>query len=145
MNRSSFLRGAAASLLVIALAAWGQAAPGGRVTAHVLDLYTGAPAKGLRIDFLAIEGSNSKVLKSVTTNADGRPPEGPLMTPETIKPGRYQAVLHIADYYRAVGATLPANFHTKLILEFDITNDKQPHHLPFQITPWTQSMSVLPG
>jgi 5-hydroxyisourate hydrolase len=145
MNRSTFLRGAAASLLVAAAAAWGQAAPGGRVTAHVLDLYTGTPAKGLRIDFLAIEGNTSKVLKSVTTNADGRPPEGPLMTPETIKTGRYQAVLHIADYYRAVGAKLPANFHTKLILEFDITNDKQPHHLPFQITPWTQSMSVLPG
>lgn len=145
MNRSSLLRGAAASLLVAAAAASGQAAPGGRVTAHVLDLYTGAPAQGLRIDFLSIDGSASKVLKSVITNADGRPPEGPLMTPETIKPGRYQAVLHIADYYRAVGAKLPANFHTRLILEFDITNDKQPHHLPFQITPWTQSMSVLPG
>ena len=100
---------------------------------------------GLRIDFLAIEGNSSKVLKSVTTNADGRPPDGPLMTPETIKSGRYQAVLHIADYYRAIGAKLPDKFHTKLILEFDITNDKQPHHLPFQITPWTQSASVLPG
>ena len=145
MNPSLLLRGAVATALLTTTAfAWAQAA-GGRVTAHVLDLYTGAPAKGLRIDFLAVEGNSSKVLKSVTTNADGRPPEGPLMTPETIKPGRYQAVLHIADYYRAVGATLPANFHTRLILEFDITNDKQPHHLPFQITPWTQSMSVLPG
>ena len=146
MNRSLSLRGTVAAVLLATTAiAWGQAAPAGRVTAHVLDLYTGAPAKGLRIDFLAIEGNSSKVLKSVITNADGRPPEGPLMTPETIKPGRYQAVLHIADYYRVVGAKLPANFHTKLILEFDITNDKQPHHLPFQITPWTQSASVLPG
>jgi 5-hydroxyisourate hydrolase len=145
MNRSQFLRGAASAALFIAAAAWGQAAPAGRVTAHVLDLYTGAPANGMRIDFLAIEGNSSKVLKSVTTNADGRPPEGPLLTPDTIKRGRYQAVLHIADYYQRVGAKLPANFHTKLILEFDITDDKQPHHLPFQITPWTQSMSVLPG
>ena len=146
MNRSLSLRGTVAAVLLASAAiAWGQAAPAGRVTAHVLDLYTGAPANGLRIDFLAIEGNSSKVLKSVTTNADGRPPDGPLLTPETIKPGRYQAVLHIADYYRAVGAKLPANFHTKLILEFDITNDKQPHHLPFQITPWTQSASVLPG
>ena len=145
MNRSLFLRSAAtAALLVTAAFAWGQAA-GGRVTAHVLDLYTGAPANGMRIDFLAVEGNSTKVLKSVTTNADGRPPEGPLLTPETIKPGRYQVVLHIADYYRGVGAKLPANFHTKLILEFDITDAKQPHHLPFQITPWTQSMSVLPG
>ena len=145
MNPSLLLRGAVATALLTTTAfAWAQAA-GGRVTAHVLDLYTGTPAKGLRIDFLTVEGGSAKVLKSVTTNADGRPPEGPLMTPETIKPGRYQAVLHIADYYRAVGATLPANFHTRLILEFDITDAKQPHHLPFQITPWTQSMSVLPG
>ena len=124
MNRSLFLRSAAAvALLVTAAFAWGQAA-GGRVTAHVLDLYTGAPANGMRIDFLAVEGNSSRVLKSVTTNADGRPPEGPLLTPETIKPGRYQVVLHIADYYRGVGAKLPANFHTKLILEFDITDAK---------------------
>jgi 5-hydroxyisourate hydrolase len=145
MNRSSFLRGTAASLLVVAAAAWGQAAPGGRVTAHVLDLYTGAPANGMRIDFLAIEGNTSKLLKSVTTNVDGRPPEGPLLTPETIKPGRYQVVVYIGEYYKRIGAKLPDNFHTRLILEFDITDAKQPHHLPFQITPWTQSMSVLPG
>ena len=146
MNPSLLLRGAVATALLTTTAfAWAQAA-GGRVTAHVLDLYTGSPANGLRIDFLSIDsGGASKVLKSVTTNADGRPPEGPLLTPETIKPGRYQAVLHIADYYRTVGAKLPANFHTRLILEFDITDARQPHHLPFQITPWTQSMSVLPG
>ena len=147
MNHSSFLRGAAAACIacVATAGALAQAAPGGRVTAHVLDLYTGTPANGLRIDFLSIDGTTSKVLKTVTTNADGRPPEGPLMTPETIKPGRYQAVLYIGEYYRRVGAKLPDNFHTRLILEFDITNDKQPHHLPFQITPFTQSASVLPG
>jgi 5-hydroxyisourate hydrolase len=145
MNLSLFLRAAAATVMLLSTApAWSQAA-GGRVTAHVLDLYTGTPAEGMRIDFLAVEGNVSKVLKSVTTSADGRPPEGPLLTPDTIKPGRYQAVLYIADYYRGVGAKLPERFHTKVILEFDITDAKQPHHLPFQITPWTQSMSVLPG
>ncbi len=146
MNRSQFLRAAAAALLCATSAsAFAQAAPAGRVTVHVLDLYTGAPANGMRIDFLAVEGNTSKLLKSVSTNVDGRPPEGPLLTPETIKPGRYQAVVYIGEYYKRIGAKLPDNFHTKLILEFDITDPKQPHHLPFQITPWTQSMSVLPG
>lgn len=131
----------AASLLLAAGAVSAQ----GRVTAHVLDLYSGAPANGMRIDFVVVEGATSRVLETVVTNADGRPPKGPLLTPETIKAGRYQAVLHIADYYRRTGAKLPDNFHTRLILEFDITDPKQPHHLPFQITPWTQSASVLPG
>ena len=149
-SRRALARPLAAVFLLAALAT--VSAPlvqaqtaGGRVTAHALDLYTGTPANGLRIDLLAIEGTASKVLKTLTTNADGRPPEGPLLTAETIKTGRYQAVLYIGDYYRRVVAKLPDNFHTRLILEFDITDAKQPLHLPFQITPFTQSASVLPG
>lgn len=147
MNRNLFLRTAVAALACAAtLSAWAQAAPGGRVTAHVLDLYSGTPANGIKIELLALDaGGAGKVLKSVTTNADGRPPEGPLLTADTIKPGRYQAVLHIGDYYKRIGAKLPANFHSRLILEFDVLDARQPHHLPFQITPWTQSASVLPG
>lgn len=120
-------------------------AQGGRVTAHVLDLYSGTPANGIRIELLALDGGATKVLKSVVSNADGRPPEGPLLTPDTIKTGKYQAVLHVGDYYKKIGAKLPNGYHTKLILEFDVYDAKQPHHLPFQITPWTQSASVLPG
>jgi 5-hydroxyisourate hydrolase len=135
---------AAATLAAAPQTAEAQAA-GGRVTAHVLDLYTGAPANGIRIDLLALEGGGTKVLKSVVSNADGRPPEGPLLTPETIKAGRYQAVVFVGDYYKKIGAKVPSGYYTKLILEFDIYDPKQPHHLPFQITPWTQSASVLPG
>jgi len=135
---------AAATLAAAPQTADAQAA-GGRVTAHVLDLYTGTPANGIRIDLLALDGSAAKVLKSVVSNADGRPPEGPLLTPETIRAGRYQAVVFVGDYYKKIGAKVPSGYYTKLILEFDIYDPKQPHHLPFQITPWTQSASVLPG
>ena len=135
---------AAATLAAAPQTAEAQAA-GGRVTAHVLDLYTGTPANGIRIDLVAIDGGAAKVLKSVTSNVDGRPPEGPLLTPETIKAGRYQAAVYVGDYYKKIGAKVPGGYYTKLILEFDIYDPKQPHHLPFQITPWTQSASVLPG
>jgi 5-hydroxyisourate hydrolase len=135
---------AAATLAAAPQTAEAQAA-GGRVTVHVLDLYSGTPANGIRIDFIALDGGTPKVLKSVISNADGRPPEGPLMTPETIKPGRYQVVAYTGEYFKKIGAKVPGGYHTKLILEFDIYDAKQPHHLPFQITPWTQSASVLPG
>ena len=135
---------AAATLAVAPRTADAQTA-GGRITAHVLDLYTGTPANGLKIDLLAMEGNTSRVLKSVVTNADGRPPEGPLLIPDTMKTGRYQAVVYVGDYYKKIGAKLPGGYYTKLILEFDVYDAKSPHHLPFQITPWTQSASVLPG
>jgi 5-hydroxyisourate hydrolase len=145
MKPISFVHAALAVFACLAGAGAAAQTTGGRVTAHVLDLYTGTPAGGMRIDLVAIDGSGSKVIKAITTNVDGRPPEGPLLTADTIKPGRYQAVLYIGEYYQRIGAKLPDKFHTRLILEFDITDAKQPHHLPFQITPWTQSASVLPG
>jgi 5-hydroxyisourate hydrolase len=146
-RRDVLVTGAALAAAALAAAPKPAAAqaPGGRVTAHVLDLYSGTPANGIRIDLVAVDGGTAKVLKSVTSNADGRPPEGPLVTPDGMKTGRYQAIVHVGDYYRKIGAKLPGGYHTKLILEFDIYDPMTPHHLPFQITPWTQSASVLPG
>ena len=146
-RRDFLVAGAALAAATLAAAPQNAAAQaqGGRVTAHVLDLYSGTPANGIRIDFLAVDGGSTKVLKSVVSNADGRPPDGPLLTPDTIKTGKYQAILHVGDYYKRIGAKLPGGYHTKLILEFDVYDPKSPHHLPFQITPWTQSASVLPG
>lgn len=147
-DRRHFLA-AGAALAAAAIASQPQDAlaqqAGGRVTAHVLDLYKGTPAGGMKIEFFRQEGGQYKLLKSVVTNADGRPPEGPLMTPDQMATGLYQVVAHVGDYYRTIGATLPNGYHTKLSLEFRIYDAKAPHHLPFQVTPWTQSASVLPG
>lgn len=136
---------AAGSALLASSKADAQAPAGGRVTAHVLDLYSGTPADGLKIDFYAYDGATPTLLKSVVTNADGRPPEGPLVQPAGMKTGRYRIDVHVGDYYKKLGAKLPGGYHTRLSMEFDIYDAKQPHHLPFQITPWTQSSSVLPG
>jgi len=142
---------AGAALAATALAATvsedaaAQAAPGGRVTAHILDLYSGTPANGIRVDLYAVEGQQLRLIKSEVTNADGRPPGGPLVQPAGMKTGRYMVVLHVADYYKKIGAKLPNGYYTRLNLEFDIYDASQPHHIPFQITPWTQSTSVLPG
>lgn len=146
-RRDFLLGGAAIAAAALAGTSTEPAAQtaGGRVTAHVLDLYTGVPANGIRIDLMTQEGGAWRTLKSVTTNVDGRPPEGPLITPDGMKAGRYQAVVHVGDYYKKIGAKLPGGYFTRLTLEFDIYDAKEPHHLPFQITPWTQSTSVLPG
>jgi 5-hydroxyisourate hydrolase len=136
---------AAGTALFASKEAAAQAPAGGRVTAHVLDLYSGTPANGLKLDFYAYEGGTPKLLKSAVTNVDGRPPEGPLVQPAGMKTGRYRIDVHVGDYYKKIGARIPGGYHTRLSMEFDIYDASQPHHLPFQITPWTQSSSVLPG
>ena len=146
-TRRTFLAAgvAAGSALLAGKEAAAQAPAGGRVTAHILDLYYGTPANGLKLDFYAYNGATPTLMKSVVTNADGRPPEGPLVHPADMKTGRYRIDVHVGDYYKKAGAKLPGGYHTRLTMEFDIYDARQPHHLPFQITPWTQSSSVLPG
>ncbi len=69
----------------------------------------------------------------------------PLVQPADMKTGRYRIDVHVGDHCKKAGAKLPGGYHTRLTMEFDIYDARQPHHLPFQITPWTQSSSVLPG
>ena len=142
------IRTLASGLIGLMLLAAGVAhaqAPQGRITAHILDLYSGTPANGIKVELFKEEGGNFALLKSAVTNADGRPPEGPMVTPGNLKTGKYRVVLHVGDYYKKIGAKVPAGYYTRLSIDFDVYDATQPHHVPFQISPWTQSTSVLPG
>ena len=118
---------------------------GGRVTSHVLDLYSGKPAAGMRIELQVRAGDAWRVLKDATSDADGRSPGGPLLAGAELATGRYQVVVHVGDYFKQIGAQLPAGYHAKLLLEFEVFDAQRTYHLVFQVTPWTQSASVFPG
>ena len=52
------------------------------ISTHVLDSLTGRPGVGMRIDFSVREKDGSwKLLKSMTTNADGRTNQ-PVLAPD---------------------------------------------------------------
>ena len=81
----------AAGVVAAAAVLGGEAAaqaPGGRMTVHVLDLYSGTPANGVKVDLFMKSGAEMKPVKSVMTGASGRP-EGPLLQGESFAPGRY--------------------------------------------------------
>jgi 5-hydroxyisourate hydrolase len=132
-------------LLTFACGAACAQAPAGRITVHVLDVYTGAPANGMQVELYMEQGGTFTLVKSAITNVDGRPPEGPILPADKMKTGKYRVVAHVGDYYKKIAAKLPPGYYTKLTIEFDVYDATQPHHVPFQITPWTQSTSVLPG
>ena len=102
---------------------------------HVLDVYTGAPANDMQVELWMEQGCTSTLIKTAITNVDGHPPEGPILTPDKIKVGKYRVIAHIGDYYKKVGAKLPPGYYTKLTIEFDVYDATQPHHVPFQVTP----------
>ena len=47
----------------------------GKLTTHVLDTANGRPGAGMKVELSVSKGRRWKVLKSVTTNKDGRTDE----------------------------------------------------------------------
>jgi 5-hydroxyisourate hydrolase len=116
---------------------------GGILNVHVLDLYSGTPASGVKVDLFMRQGEQMTAVKSVVTDADGR--SGTLLAGDAFAAGRYLLAVDLSDYFKGVDKTLPPNFFRKLSLEFEVTEPTVPHHIPLQCTPWTQACSVLPG
>ena len=135
---------AAAAAVIGATEAAAQSA-GGRMTVHILDLYSGTPANGVKVELFMKQGETMKPVKSVTTGPDGRPTSGPMLTGDAFTAGRYVIAFDLSDYFKGADKTLPSNFFRKVTMEFEVIDAKMLHHIPLQCTPWTQACSVLPG
>lgn len=77
-----------------------------RLTVHALDIFHGAAATGLRIDFSRLEGDHYKLLRSVVVNANGRS-DDPLLIDESYQAGDYELLLHVDDYFAGKQAGCP--------------------------------------
>jgi 5-hydroxyisourate hydrolase len=137
LDRRGFLFGGS-SLLAFTVAtgsvAFGAGSPG--LTTHMLDVASGKPAEGVRIDFSVLTGDAYQLVRTVHTNADGR--TEPLLTTETMKVGKYQLVFYIAEYYTKLGTTLPSPpFLEKAVIQFGIADAASHYHVPLLASPWT--------
>lgn len=107
------------------------------LTTHVLDTSRGRPAAGLRIDLSLVEGDGrSRLIKTVTTNADGRS-EAPLLGPAEMRAGRYELLFHVGAYFRAAGAALTdPPFLDQVPVRFAIAEPAGHYHVPLLVSPY---------
>lgn len=111
----------------------------GKLTTHVLDTAQGCPGAGIRVELYAICPNERTLLKSTTTNDDGRCGE-PLLEGPALQPGHYELVFHAGDYYAARGVDLPSpRFLDRITLAFGIADPTQHYHVPLVMTPWSYS------
>jgi 5-hydroxyisourate hydrolase len=110
----------------------------GRLTTHVLDTAQGRPAEGLHIELWAM-GFAPKLLKAVTTNADGRV-DGPILADQELEAGIYELRFHAGDYLRRNGFAIgdPA-FLDVIPIRFGISNTDQHYHVPLLLSPFGYS------
>lgn len=110
------------------------------LTTHVLDTARGVPAERLKIELFRLDGDKRNLIKTVTTNADGRVYGGPLLSGEQFVAGEYELVFHAGAYLRASGATLPEPAFLDIIpIRFGIADVKAHYHVPLLLSPYGYS------
>ena len=113
--------------------------PTGRLTTHVLDTARGSPAAHMVIELLRIEGLHHHLLKTVSTNADGRV-DTPLLSGTELGNGVYELRFHAGDYLRSTGAKLPDPAFLDVIpIRFGIADPHAHYHVPLLISAYGYS------
>jgi 5-hydroxyisourate hydrolase len=105
------------------------------ITTHVLDTDRGRPAAGVRIDFSVMEEGKWRLVKSVTTNADGRT-DKPILPADEAKTGQYQLQFFVDAYLKGRSGTAEADiFIDNPVVRFAIFDAKQHYHVPMLCAP----------
>jgi len=72
-----------------------------KLTTHVLDVYSGKPGKGIKVDLFFINGEKKEKINSLILNNDGRT-DKPLAEKDKFKSGKYELVFYIGEYFKKV-------------------------------------------
>ena len=107
----------------------------GKLTTHVLDTAQGCPAAGLTIELWQAK----TLLKTVTTNADGRT-DTPLLTDDELTVGVYELRFAVGDYFKQQSGDLPNPLFLDTVpIRFGIADATAHYHVPLLCSPWSYS------
>ena len=100
------------------------------LTTHVLDLAQGRPAVQMKIELWLAD--QSKLLKTVATNQDGRT-DVPLLSGNEFVAGTYELVFFVGDYFGE------RKFLDRVPVRFVISDATAKYHVPLLVSPWAYS------
>ena len=109
-----------------------------KLTTHVLDIYSGKPGKGIKVELYFVSGENKTKLKSITLNDDGRS-DKPLVEQDQFKEGKYELVFFVGDYFKSITKNNDLKFLDDVVIRFGISNNKEHYHVPLLVSPWSYS------
>ena len=109
-----------------------------KLTTHVLDIYSGKPGKGIKVELYFVSGENKTKLKSIILNDDGRS-DKPLVEEDEFKEGKYELVFFVGDYYKNITKNNDLKFLDDVVIRFGISNNKEHYHVPLLVSPWSYS------
>ena len=110
-----------------------------KLTTHVLDVYSGKPGKGIKVDLYYYEDNIKKTkINSIILNNDGRSDQA-LVEGANFKEGKYELVFFLGDYFKKIIDVSKIPFLDDVIIKFGISNIKEHYHVPLLVSPWSYS------
>ena len=105
------------------------------ISIHVVDVSRGVVAEGMRVELYR------RFARLVEGHIGGNGLLEHQLLKERFSADNYQAVFHVADYYRKQGVALPGSYPFLHVVRYDfgIDQPEQHYHLPFKCTPWGYS------
>ncbi len=100
------------------------------LTTHVLDTARGCPAANMTIELWAAD--EGRLLKRVTTNADGRT-DLPMLGSDEMAAGNYELIFFVGDYFGE------RRFLDRVPVRFTISDPSAKYHVPLLVSPWAYS------
>jgi 5-hydroxyisourate hydrolase len=111
-----------------------------KLSTHVLDTAQGKPAQGVRVELWSLDGPQPRLLKTLTTNADGRTSE-PLLAAGEMRAGQYELVFSVGDYFANAGVTGHLlRFLDQVPVRFNISDTAASYHVPLLVSPWSYTI-----
>ena len=109
-----------------------------KLTTHVLDVYSGKPGKGIKVDLYYVKNDKRENLNSVILNNDGRTDQA-LVDGANFKEGQYEIVFFVGDYFKKITEVPKIPFLDDVVVKFGISNTKEHYHVPLLVSPWSYS------
>ena len=109
-----------------------------KLTSHVLDVYSGKPGSGIKVDVYYIFDNKRDKLNTVLLNKDGRA-DKPLVEGSNFKEGKYELVFFVGDYFKKITNLPKTPFLDEVVIRFGISNPNEHYHVPLLVSPWSYS------
>jgi len=109
-----------------------------KLTTHVLDIYSGKPGKGIKVELYYYTKPNvKKKINTVVLNNDGRTVK-PLAEGDNLKEGKYEIVFFVGEYFKKTNI-LKVPFLDDIVVKFGISDTQEHYHVPLLVSPWSYS------
>ena len=109
-----------------------------KLTTHVLDVFSGRPGKGIKVELFFLNGDNKEKINSIILNDDGRS-DKQLVEKDKFKNGKYELIFYIGDYFKTITKLDQLQFLDDVVVRFGISNNKENYHVPLLVSPWSYS------